>query len=124
MAEELNTLLGYNVKNTNLRRARHTIFSQMAAASQEWDEAISHFKYEEGREEFTRFVPERAEDDLSAWLENVKLEDEGGASILAMERVHMTQPKINRDEVNLHRCSWCRNPSAALRRCVGCKTTR
>ncbi len=124
LAEEYAAFLGINVKNTNIRMTRHTIISRMAAASREWDEAISRYKYEGDRKNLNGFVPEKAEDDLAAWLENVKLEDEVGAGALTLERVHMTHPKVNPNDVELYRCSWCRNPSAALRKCSVCETTR
>ncbi len=96
MAEEYATLLGYNVKNTDIRMTRHSVLSQMSTASQEWDEAISHFEYEGGRKELTGIVPKKLEDNLAAWLENVNLE-EGGAQngALTLERVHMTHAAVN-----------------------------
>jgi len=114
------------VKNTNIRLTRNTILTRMTAASREWDEPISRFKYEGGRKELTGFAPEKAEDDLAAWLENVNLGEDAivqdGA--LTLDRVHMTHPKVNPNDVELYRCSWCRNPSAALRKCSICEATR
>jgi hypothetical protein len=36
-------------------------------------------------------------------------------------RVH---PKVNPNVVELYRCTWCKNPSAALKKCSGCAKAR
>ena len=99
----------------------------MAAASREWDEAISRFKYEGSREKLKSFKPEKAEIDLASWLENVNLgeeEDHAQGATTTRTREHMVHPKVNPNVVELYRCSWCRNPSAVLRKCSNCEAAR
>ena len=101
----------------------------MAAASREWDEAISHFKYEGERADSknTTINPEKAEVDLASWLENASLDDEDDSARETAQmhgREHMTHPRVNPNNIELYRCSWCRNPSAVLRKCSNCETAR
>lgn len=56
---------------------------------------------------------------LEAWLEGLRLEDDPDDGH-AMCR----HPKISLSKVALYRCSYCRNPSAKLKRCSGCGKTR
>ncbi|TCD65202.1 hypothetical protein EIP91_002988 [Steccherinum ochraceum] len=59
------------------------------------------------------------EDDLAAWLDDLHLEDgEEGRD------THCVHPRINSNSVELYRCSYCRNPSAALKKCSGCTKAR
>jgi hypothetical protein len=60
---------------------------------------------------------EKAEDDLAAWLEKMEMEE-------GVKEECGCAPKVNADRVMLYQCSWCRNPSAALRKCSGCSKTR
>lgn len=51
---------------------------------------------------------------LAAWLDDMQLEDgEEGLE------THCLHPKINLNSVELFRCTSCRNPSAALKKCSG-----
>jgi len=120
IAEQFAALSGTKIMNTNFRLARHTIFSRMAAASREWDEVVSRYKFSEGRRECTEFVPEKVEGDLAAWLESTNIE--GGTRVV--ERVHTMHQKAHPDDIELYRCSWCGNPSAAMRKCSSCGNTR
>lgn len=126
LAEEYATFLGINVKDTNIRMARRTIVSRMSAASKEWDEAVAGFEFGDHRKTSSELGPQNAEDNLTAWLENMNLDsDEPGESrALSTEHMHMTHPKVNPNDVDLYRCSWCKNPSAVLRKCSTCESTR
>ena len=39
-------------------------------------------------------------------------------------KTHRMHPRVNPNTVELYRCTWCKNPSAALRKCSGCGKTR
>lgn len=61
-----------------------------------------------------------AEDTLATWLEDLKIED--GEE--ARPDTHCIHPRINPNSVELYRCTYCRNPSAALKKCSGCGKVR
>lgn len=62
------------------------------------------------------FDHSKLEDDLAVWLEEMHMEDgtlEERMRCQASEDVR----KVNFENVELYRCSWCGNPSVALRKC-------
>ena len=98
----------------------------MAAANSEWGEAVLRYSYEAEREKLNSLV---AESNLSAWLENKNLKDDGDESETdsppSEDREHMTHPKFDPSDIlKLYRCSWCKNASAGLKKCRGCETAR
>jgi hypothetical protein len=107
--------------------------------AKEWGEVITRFdgldtNWRDGKPDVV-VTPEKAEDDLAVWLESVELDEtekakerEHMGAGLCSEHTHGHHPNINRkvsaDRVTLYRCSWCGNPSAALRKCSGCAMAR
>ena len=91
----------------------------------EWGDVISRFDSLDENGGCTTKTPGEsagnAEDHLAAWLEEMDLEEGGHESHANRCPSH---PKIVADQVTLYRCSWCGNPSAALRKCSGCAKTR
>jgi hypothetical protein len=81
-------------------------------ASEEWGEFIAN----NARLDVPAPSAEKVEDDLAAWLGDMHLEGEDD---------HCHKPAtFSTLHVELYRCSWCGNPSAALRKCGGCSKTR
>ncbi|KAG2003384.1 hypothetical protein CC2G_003991 [Coprinopsis cinerea AmutBmut pab1-1] len=65
------------------------------------------------------------QDDLSAWLDRLDMEDSEDPSTSEYSIPHeTTNAKVRMDRVSLYRCSWCGNPSAALQKCSGCQKAR
>ena len=114
------------------------ILDGIASASKHWSSTLSHFDF------LTELDPDtsapiispdkdQAEDDLAAWLDNLDLDDEGSprngskgqtkSKPKAVRGCH-TNPKIVPNSVELYRCSYCRNPSASLKKCSGCGNAR
>ena len=112
--------LGYTIKKTQMRLAREMILDLYPKAVTEWGAFIKRFDELDARADKQQPISStQADDDLAAWLENMKLE-EG-----EHEQPHMcSHPKISTNNVALYRCSWCGNPSAVLRKCGGCGKTR
>ncbi|KZT70478.1 hypothetical protein DAEQUDRAFT_667559 [Daedalea quercina L-15889] len=120
LAEKMRKHLGITLKTTQGRLTRELIVKQYPMAVKSWGEVIARFdKMDLTSPSAHRLpTPAKAEDDLSAWLENMSVEgapDEDG---------HYVHPKIMPTAVELYRCSYCGNPSAALRKCGGCGKTR
>ncbi|KAI0790399.1 hypothetical protein C8Q75DRAFT_852150 [Abortiporus biennis] len=76
--------------------------------------------------------PERV-DDLASWFETMNMDEESGHSHgyghgHGDDHVHGPQcygrSRMKASAVELYRCSWCRNPSAVLKKCSGCGKTR
>lgn len=83
---------------------------------------------------------EKGRDDLAAWLQDLRLEcDEGdcaghdhgtehthshGEQRPNVDSKYVSNPKISGNMVALHRCSYCGNPSAVLKKCSGCERSR
>ncbi|TFK85225.1 hypothetical protein K466DRAFT_552464 [Polyporus arcularius HHB13444] len=113
-------MLNFTIKKTQMRLTREIILDLYSKGVKEWGSFIKHFDELDARAEKQRPISStQADDDLAAWLENMKLEEGEDA------RPHMcSHPKISTNNVALYRCSWCGNPSAVLRKCGGCAKTR
>ncbi len=107
--------MGVRPPKTNLRLAQQ-------AAVKHYSEAIKEFSgvFEKLDNINTKGAPavdhEKLDDNLAAWLEDMRLEDgtlEQRMRCEASEEVR----KVNIENVELYRCSYCGNPSAALRKC-------
>ena len=89
----------------------------------EWNETVGKFSNSDSRDTTTEgpaIRPVNTEDDLANWLEALKMED--GAEETQWN--HCTHRKVDKNKVGLYRCSYCGNPSAALRKCGGCTKVR
>ncbi|KAI0707998.1 hypothetical protein C8Q76DRAFT_770754 [Earliella scabrosa] len=112
---------------TELDPARRKMSSRVSRWSscytpgvQEWGSLVNRYdELDEGEDEHASGSPAQTEDDLAQWLGSVVIDDAdeygkesggppGGAS----------------SHYELFRCSWCGNPSAALRKCGGCGETK
>ncbi|KAK0442095.1 hypothetical protein EV421DRAFT_594135 [Armillaria borealis] len=115
LADEISTFIGTPPPKTNERLAQETVVKLYTEAAQEWESTISNNDTE--WEEIV--TPERAEDDLQAWLEELHLDDPA-----VKANPSCLHPKITSNNVALYRCSWCGTPSAVLRKCSRCGQTR
>ncbi|KAJ7033142.1 hypothetical protein C8F04DRAFT_1105251 [Mycena alexandri] len=113
IADDFSNWIGVPPPKTIFRLTQQTVVKLFPEAAEEWDEFMTAtFRMDQP-------VPsaEKAEDDLAAWLGDMDLEDGQRAE-------HFQPARFNNGEVALYRCSWCGNPSAALRKCAGCSKTR
>ncbi|KAJ7089251.1 hypothetical protein B0H15DRAFT_840062 [Mycena belliarum] len=115
IADDFSNWIGVSPPKTQLRLTQQTVVRLFPEASEEWGEFVA----KSSRSDVASSSPEKAVDDLAAWLGDAHLEgedDDHGHS-------HKSAT-FNSANLELYRCSWCRNPSAALRKCAGCSKTR
>ncbi|KAF8651578.1 hypothetical protein AX16_004694 [Volvariella volvacea WC 439] len=138
VADEISTFIGVPPPKTYVRLAQQTVVKLFSEAVAEYGSMMSIID----SKDLGTITPERAEDELAAWLEELELEledehehehghghDHGahthahphGVKKPKKERGH---PNVNSNHVSLYRCSWCGNPSAVLKKCSGCSITR
>ncbi|KAF8180415.1 hypothetical protein BJ912DRAFT_632089 [Pholiota molesta] len=125
IADQFSEFIGIPPPKTNLRLAQQAAVKHYATGVREFSRVFGELdKYKlKGQEGEIKPNPEKLEDDLATWLEGMRLEDGtleetfscGGSS---------SRPKVVFDNLTLYRCSWCGNPSAALKKCSGCEKTR
>ncbi|EIW55597.1 uncharacterized protein TRAVEDRAFT_73443 [Trametes versicolor FP-101664 SS1] len=118
------TTIGFTIKNTQMRLARVLILELYPKAVKEWGAFVVRFdELDSGLDKQKPLSSTQADDDLAAWLDNLKLDD--GTDEHGHAHPHAcSHPKISMNNVALYRCSWCGNPSAVLRKCGGCGKTR
>ena len=116
-ADDFSVFIGSTPPRTELRLAQQNIVSLYTAAVKEWGDVIVRFD-DLTTDEEPSISPEKAEDDLAAWLDDM----DGGHHEAHTEM--FSHPVLNNNHVALYRCSWCGNPSAVLRKCSGCAKTR
>ncbi|KAF8123399.1 hypothetical protein EV363DRAFT_1547591 [Boletus edulis] len=121
IADEFFAEFGIVPPKSQLRFAHEHISSRYAAATKKWGTAVARLD-SHSIDEFI-LSRDRAEDRLAAWLHDIQDEDGNDSGGQQPERsLHPKRSKNNPSE--LHRCSWCGNPSAVLRKCRGCEKAR
>ncbi|KAG7097635.1 hypothetical protein E1B28_004967 [Marasmius oreades] len=105
---------GLPLPRTNLHLAQATVVNNFQAALEEWGDVVDNMA---GSGEPRMVDSDKVEDDLSAWLDDLRLDN-------GEQEPRRAHPKINANHVLLYHCSWCGNPSAVLRKCSGCGLTR
>ncbi|KAH0833373.1 hypothetical protein J3R83DRAFT_12474 [Lanmaoa asiatica] len=121
IADEFFAEFGVVAPKSQLRFAHERIFSRYATAAKKWSAVVARLD----SHSIDKYILSRdkAEDRLAVWLHNIH--DENGDDIdddRPDRPSHRKQSKNNPTE--LHQCSWCRNPSAVLRKCGGCEKAR
>ncbi|KAI0634784.1 hypothetical protein C8Q77DRAFT_654669 [Trametes polyzona] len=117
----MNTI-GFAIKKTQIGLARELILQLYPEAVKEWGAFIARFdELDSSLDKQKPLSSTQADDDLAAWLDNIKLDDDSEGHGHPHACSH---PKISMNNVALYRCSWCGNPSAVLRKCGGCWKTR
>jgi hypothetical protein len=118
IAEEMNQLMmNKPINHTQLMMTERLVVDSYTAATKEWGSIIDTMN----SSHVTRLVShEQAMDGLAKWLDDVHLDS--GEQVTPQEKI--THPHISGNLVALYQCSYCMNPSAALRKCGGCGKTR
>ncbi|KAF9480919.1 hypothetical protein BDN70DRAFT_912470 [Pholiota conissans] len=111
---------------TNLRLAQQAAVKYYASGVREFSRVFAEMdriKLSGHDEAELKINPEKIEDDLATWLEGMRLDD-GTLEPSTRCGNYSDRPKVMFENVTLYRCSWCGNPSAALKKCGGCEKTR
>ncbi|EIN09049.1 hypothetical protein PUNSTDRAFT_102596, partial [Punctularia strigosozonata HHB-11173 SS5] len=123
--------LGARVPNTQQRLARMMVVEGYAVANEEWGSAVKRSDdapLDVSDEPFQLLDPGKAMSDLAAWLDDGPLvssdEEESTSSADRPAQVRLAPRRVTIDSVSLYLCSFCENPSAALKKCGGCGKTR
>ncbi|KAH8101844.1 hypothetical protein BXZ70DRAFT_80136 [Cristinia sonorae] len=113
-ARQITEHIGFPYRKTQMRLSREMIMRSYAKAAKDFDSTITYYDtlYTSAYSKEERSVA-GAEDTLAAWLEDLALED-------GDHDTHCLHPRINSNTVALYRCTYCGNPSAALRKCSQC----
>ena len=102
--------IGVVPPKTDMRLGQQTVVRLYPSAVKEFGSVIAKAGSQDACAPVT---PEKLEDDLAAWLNDIRLDDgEHDSKLLGLH------PIINTNHVALYRCSWCGNPSAVLRKCA------
>ncbi|KAJ3814331.1 hypothetical protein F5876DRAFT_86482 [Lentinula aff. lateritia] len=104
--------------NTQLRLAQAAIVEQYSAAVSEWEEVILRLNNSSTKQPEVLPDSEKVQNNLNDFLNDLQLHDESPAKRVA------AHPKVNLNSVLLYQCSWCKKPSAMLKKCSGCSQTR
>ncbi|KAA1477626.1 hypothetical protein DENSPDRAFT_808815 [Dentipellis sp. KUC8613] len=108
------------LSRTQMRLACMELVTRMQKAWKDWDKIIRD--HADVRSEIS---PAKAEDDLASWLEQIDIEDPGVCGHDHRHRdANTTHISLEINDVELNRCSWCRNPSVVLKKCSGCGKTK
>jgi len=113
--------LGYDIRRTQMHLTRELAVKLYASAVKEWGHFITRFDGLHSTTAHQKASMENAEDHLATWLENLEVDDTDHQH---GHRCRDNRRTVNRSTVELYRCSWCKNPSAVLKKCSGCQKTR
>ncbi|TFK71918.1 hypothetical protein BDN72DRAFT_837124 [Pluteus cervinus] len=119
LADEVAECVGGVQPKSMLRLATETIIQRFSAAITEFGPTFSRVVYQPYCEHESNAV-QSAEENLAAWLDGLRINQ----PLLEEGRPHFVDPMISSNSVGLYECSWCRNPSAALKKCSGCGKTK
>ena len=106
-------------RRSNTRLTVELVERRCCSAGSEWADFVRRLDGPQATNQGAKERSEdKAEDNLTAWLAGTHIDGEGD------DQYHLTHPTAKASAVRLYRCSYCHNPSAALRRCGGCGETR
>lgn len=115
IADDFSRFMGIEPPKTLMRLTQQAVMQHYASAIKEFSSVFTEL--DRSKEVNTQTVsPEKLEDDLAAWLNDMKLDDGTQEHDHDCEN-RPAQMEANMTRVRLYRCSWCGNPSAALRKC-------
>ena len=120
VVEELALFFGRKVPKTQWRMIYDTLTNRTPAAAKEWDEQVK--KFSAISDTTQDIIHEKAEHDLAVWLDTMHLEN--GDTIHVGHGHAVPHRAVDYSKVALYKCSWCKNPSAALKKCSGCEQAR
>jgi hypothetical protein len=110
--------IGSPARKTQIRLTQETIVRHYTTAVKEWKPLIESRDENQGLEEL-HLTSDQNRKDLEAWLADL---DFGERSL--ENECRRANPRVHASNVALYRCSFCKNPSAVLRKCAACGTTR
>ncbi|KAF7980311.1 hypothetical protein HWV62_39106 [Athelia sp. TMB] len=113
-AYAFSAFLGQKSAQSEARLAQETITRLYSAASDTWGPTVAALDRSSSSIHTSAHRPvpaSQAESELAKWLQDD-------------EHDTCAHPQMSRGDVAMWRCSWCSNPSAALRKCSGCGITR
>lgn len=108
--------MGVIPPKTKLRLAQQAAVKHYSAGIREFSGVFASFDKAKSAGSVPVLNPEKLEDDLASWLEGTHLADGTFENAGGCGSRH-ANAKVNYEHIILYRCSWCGNPSAALRKC-------
>ncbi|KAF7310074.1 Bin3-type SAM domain-containing protein [Mycena indigotica] len=129
-AQQMSTWLGVRPPQTQIRLTTETIVKRFSAAQNEWAAKLGAVEHTDEGEQAASQNPttERLETELSAWLADSEVEGHGHGHGCGHDHDHGhgtgSPSPVKIAKTTLYRCSYCRNPSAMLRKCGGCSEAR
>lgn len=114
-------MFGVDPPMSQLRQAQVTIFKRYQSAAKQWGHIVARFDSTSVDHEHV-VQRDRPEDQLAAWLHDFR--HRNGDDIDDDLPEKSSHPKWSTNPAELHKCSWCKNPSAVLRKCGGCEQAR
>ncbi|KAG9314772.1 hypothetical protein JVU11DRAFT_3855 [Chiua virens] len=118
ISDEFFAEFGVVPPKSQLRFAYERVSVRYTTAVKKWDAVVAQFdSHNIDKYILTR---DKAEDRLAAWLRDVQDEHGDAADTEPEGASRAARPS----PIELHRCSWCGNPSAVLRKCGGCEKAR
>ena len=114
-------MFGVEPPMSQLRQAQVTIWTRYRSAAQKWGHIVARFDSTSIDHEHV-VQRDRPEDQLAAWLHDFR--HRNGDDIDDDLPEKSSHPKWSTNPAELHKCSWCGNPSAVLRKCGGCEKAR
>ncbi|TDL19575.1 hypothetical protein BD410DRAFT_900101 [Rickenella mellea] len=120
---------------TRMRLSHELVMKRMASAAKDWDKIVEHCATQTlpGDADATSTQNTKLEDNLAAWLDEMHLDGDDGEDSSHDHCLHGQGhgsdqqeriTKVDNNDLELYRCSWCRNPSAALKKCSSCGRAR
>lgn len=124
IADEIARHLSWPMRLTQMRQARQIIMDRLEPAWQAWGDVIVRLSAAaQNGAEVHQVRPDKAEEDFITWLER-EVEDPDVRGNAPQDYSDQSSARsVDMKAVELYRCSWCRNPSAVLKRCKGCGGT-
>ncbi|KAJ3776438.1 hypothetical protein FB446DRAFT_682836 [Lentinula raphanica] len=116
ITEEISSYLELPILPTQTRKAEQMIVRLFDKADKEWGAGIKSMNDRLDDQTPPPDFSEKAKNELAAWLSDMSLDSTFKCS--------STVPQVRTEDLWYKRCSWCRNPSVALKKCSGCETAR
>ncbi|KAJ3776442.1 hypothetical protein FB446DRAFT_298862 [Lentinula raphanica] len=117
ISEEIGNYLKLEINPTHARQAAQLIMNLFERADKEWGRDIEAINARLDDQTPPSDFSKTARDDLVAWLSDMSLKTFNCSTTTSEPTIHM-------EDFRFKRCSWCRNSSAALRKCAGCESAR
>ncbi|KDR72533.1 hypothetical protein GALMADRAFT_101649 [Galerina marginata CBS 339.88] len=125
IANQFSEFFGFSPSKNETTLAQQVVVKYYPLGVKEFSKVFENFDKAEPESATTVVDRKKADDDLAEWLEDIRLEDGTMQVLQRCDGYHRPGSSVNEEEfVTMYRCSWCRNPSAVLRKCSGCGQMR